>query len=227
MNFKSYSLSIFLAVFLISCSEKKDEPISELSVPAVEPIETIEEGETSSVSDLESHPSFQNWLGFYQTSAPEMSMGNFNLSDVQKLEILPGSVPGNFDPEFDETYAPFLIFNPSKTMYLDIDSYNWSVDNEGVAQFEADQEINLVDLKEKTVNRVAFFGPSYRIDDAFWVSDSIFVLLETGSDNRPGIMTYNLKDNSIYIFQHSEEISPSDKEYIQSRLEKEGLKYNP
>src|SRR5690554_7486346 len=74
-------------------------------------------------------------------------------------------------------------------MYLDIDSYNWSVDNEGVAQFEADQEINLVDLKEKTVNRVAFFGPSHRIDDAFWVSDSIFVLLETGSDNRPGIMT--------------------------------------
>src|SRR5690606_11292146 len=117
--------------------------------------------------------------------------------------------------------------NPSKTFYLDIDSYNWTKDKEGNALFEADQEINLVNLKEKTVNRVAFFGPSYWVDDAFWVSDSIFILLQNNDENIPEITTYNLKDNSVFLYRNDEPIQKTDSSYTQSRLEQKGVKMNP
>lgn len=229
MNFKTSCLFFVATIFLLSCSEKKDEPIQDLSLPETDSVEYAEEPttQTSTISDLESNSTFQNWFKFYKSSDTGISLNNFNLSEIQKLEILPGNVAGKFNSEFDKTYEPFLIYNPSKTMYLDIDSYNWSLDPNGYAQFEADQEVNLVSLTHKTVNRVAFFGPSYWVDDAFWVSDSIFVLLENSDENQPGIMTYNLKDNSIYVFRHSDEITSGDKKYIQSRLEKNGVKLMP
>lgn len=227
MNFKVLNSLVLVIFFFFSCSEKKDETVSETPIPETDSIEYVEEAETSTISDLESNSTFQNWLKFYQSSDSGISMSNFNLTETQKLEVQPGNVIGNFEADFDETYEPFLIYNPSKTMYLDIDSYNWELDKEGVAQFEADQEVNLVSLKDKTVNRVAFLGPSYWVDDAFWVSDSIFVLLQNSDENQPEIMTYNLKNNSIYMFLHNEEIKSGKKGYTQSRLEKKGVKVIP
>ena len=217
MNFKSLYFVFILSIFLFSCNDKKEENIADENLQEINSIDYTEEPqvETSTLSDLETNATFKNWLKFYKSSDSGIAVSNFNLTEIQKLDTIRGNVTGNFDPAFDKTYEPFLIYNPSKTMYLDIDSYNWSVDNEGVAQFEADQEVNLVSLNDKTVSRVAFFGPSHWVDDAFWVSDSIFVLLENGNDIQPGIMTYNLKDNSVYLFRNSDEISPSDKKYIQ------------
>ncbi len=154
-------------------------------------------------------------------------MGNFNLEQTSKLEFQPGNVKANFESEFNKAYEPFLIYNPSKSFYLDIDSYNWDLDKDSVAQFEADQEVNLVNLKDKTVSRVAFFGPSHWVDDAFWVSDSIFILLQNGDENRPEISTYNLKDHSVFLFQHDKPILSAEKNYTQSRLEKKGVKTKP
>ena len=227
-NMRILKLLSFAFLILYSCNEKKEETVSDIILPDTDSLEYVGEieSEPSALADLESNSTFQNWLKFYKSADSGISVSNFNLTEVQKLDTMRGNVTGNFDPAFDKTYEPFLIYNPSKTMYLDIDSYNWSIDNEGVVQFEADQEVNLVSLTDKTVSRVAFFGPSHWVDDAFWVSDSIFVLLENGNDNQPGIMTYNLKDNSIYLFS-SDEISPSNKKYIQSRLEKNGVKFTP
>ena len=223
MNFKILT-SLFLVLFLLSsCSEKKEEAISETPISETESVQFEEETEKSAIADLESNATFQHWLKHYQSTDKSLSMGNFNLEQTQKLEMQPGNVVGNFEPEFDKTYEPFLIYNPSKSMYLDIDSYNWSKDKEGVAQFEADQEVNVVDVKKKTVNRVAFFGPSHWVDDAFWVSDSIFILLQNNDENIPEISTYNLKDNSVFLFRNQEPIQKTDSSYTQSRLEKKGV----
>lgn len=218
----------FSALFL-SCSDKKDESVSEEVLTEMDSISSVEEPETekSALSDLASNATFENWLEHYQSANPAFTTGNFNLEQTQKLEMMPGNVKGNFEPEFDKTYEPFLIYNPSKTFYLDIDSYNWSKDEEGVAQFEADQEVNLVDVKKKTVNRVAFFGPSHWVDDAFWVSDSIFILLQNNDENIPEISTYNLKDHSVFLFRNHEPIQKTDSSYTKSRLEKKGVKLTP
>ena len=226
MKSKSIILSLLFSAVLFSCSDKKEEPVSEEILTETDSLDYAEEPETenSPIADLESNATFQHWLKHYQSTDKSLSIGNFNLEQTQKLEMQPGNVKGNFEPEFDKTYEPFLIYNPSKSFYLDIDSYNWSKDGEGFAQFEADQAVNLVDVKKKTVQQVAFFGPSYWVDDAFWVSDSIFILLQNSDENVPEISTYNLKDNSVFLFQNDAPIQKSDSSYTKSRLEKKGVK---
>ncbi len=226
MNFRPLYLFLVSSIFLFSCSDKKDENIANEDLQEMDSIEYAEEpqSEASTLSDLETDATFKNWLKFYQSSDTSLSAGNFNLEQINKLELQPGNIAGNFDPEFNKVYEPFLIYNPSKTFYLDIDSYNWDLDDEGVAQFEADQEVNLVNLSDKTVSRVAFFGPSHWVDDALWVSDSIFILLQNNSENQPEVSTYNLKENSVFLFQHSTQLQTGDKTYTHSRLEKKGVK---
>lgn len=229
MKFNLIGSLIISSFIIISCSEKKDEAVSDEILTESDSISSVEEpqAEKSTLSDLASNATFENWLEHYQSANPSFTTGNFTLEQTQKLEMMPGNAKGNFEPEFDKSYEPFLIYNPSKTFYLDIDSYNWSKDKEGVAQFEADQEVNLVDVKKKTVNRVAFFGPSHWVDDAFWVSDSIFILLQNNDENIPEISTYNLKDNSVFLFRNQEPIQKTDSSYTQSRLEKKGVKFTP
>jgi len=228
MKIKLIAGLLIFSFFTFSCSDKKDESVADETIGNSDSIRYAEpETEKSALANLNSNTTFQNWLKYYQSADKSFSMGNFNLEESKKLEMQPGNVAGIFDSTFDKTYEPFLIYNPSKTFYLDIDSYNWTKDKEGNALFEADQEINLVNLKEKTVNRVAFFGPSYWVDDAFWVSDSIFILLQNNDENIPEITTYNLKDNSVFLYRNDEPIQKTDSSYTQSRLEKKGVKMNP
>lgn len=229
MKIRFLLVSFVFSALFFSCSDKKDESVSEEVLTEMDSISSVEEpkSEKSTLSDLASNATFENWLKHYQSANPAFTTGNFNLEQTQKLEMTPGNVKGNFEAEFDKTYEPFLIYNPSKTFYLDIDSYNWSKDEEGVVQFEADQEVNLVDVKKKTVNRVAFFGPSHWVDDAFWVSDSIFILLQNNDENLPEISTYNLKDLSVFLFRNHEPIQKTDSSYTKSRLEKKGVKLTP
>ncbi|MBA5628745.1 hypothetical protein [Moheibacter lacus] len=229
MKSKSIILSLLFSAVLFSCSDKKDESVSEEILTETDSLDYAEEPETenSALADLQSNATFKNWRKHYQSTDPSFSMNNFNLEQTQKLEMQPGSVKGNFEAEFDKTYEPFLIYNPSRTFYLDIDSYNWSKDEEGNALFEADQAVNMVDVKKKTVQQVAFFGPSYWVEDAFWVSDSIFILLQNNDENVPEISTYNLKDNSVFLFQNDAPIQKSDSSYTKMRLAKKGVKMMP
>ena len=113
---------------------------------------------------------------------------------MQQNEWISGTVHATFDKEFDPVYLPFLVYSPDKTRYVDFDSYQWTL-IDGEPQFEADQEVNLVDLKNKTVQRIAFRGPSAVIEDVYWQNDSVVVLLEN-FDSVPLIHKINLNNRS-------------------------------
>jgi len=166
----------------------------------------------------------QRWLNFYQQENPDLKLENFEFLESKKLETMKGTVSGIFDPEFDSVYLSFLIYNPSKTMYLDLDSYHWTLDKDGNALFEAGQEIDLVNLKDKTVTRVAFFGPPYWAEDAFWVTDSAFVLLQNSDRNEAGFQLFNLKENSVSTYSYSEPLKIRDEFYNDFRLKNKGIK---
>lgn len=125
----------------------------------------------------DNHPTFRNWKNYYSSLDPKLSGLKFFQSSVQQNEWITGNVYATFDKEFDPVYLPFLVYSPDKTRYIDFDSYQWSLIG-GEPQFEADQEVNLVDLKNKTVQRIAFRGPSAVIEDVYWRNDSTLVLLE-------------------------------------------------
>lgn len=215
-----------LLFFTISCGDKKEESVSDIEIPQKieEPI-VEEASEENLFVNFESQPNMKTWMDFYKSHDSDLSLNNFNLEESQKLKLMEGNVKGNFDPNFDKTYEPFLIYNPSKTMYLDIDSYNWEVDKEGTTLFNSDSEINLVNLNDKSVSRIAYYGPSYWVDDAFWLSDSIFALLENNYDNQPSIQIYNLKKNIVSPYVYSDTLSNmQQRSYLKKRLQSKGIK---
>lgn len=154
-----------------------------------------------------------------------MSMGNFELQKTEKLDTIPGSVKGNFDSEFDTVYEPFLIYNPSKTFYIDLDSYHWTLGSEGNPMFEADQEVNLVNMTNKTVSRIGFYGPSYWAEDAFWLTDSVFVILENNDEGQPGFQLINLKEKSVTSYGSIQPLKQNNQDYRKLRLIKKGLSF--
>ena len=166
----------------------------------------------------------KRWLNFYRKENPGLKLENFKLDESGKLETMKGTVLGSFDPGFDSVYLPFLIYNPPQTMYLDLDSYKWSLDKNGSVMLSVDQEIDLVNLKDKTVTRVAFYGPSYWVEDAFWINDSVFVLLENSDENQVGFRLFNLNENLISIYSYSEPLKIRDEFYNDFRLKNKGIK---
>lgn len=220
MDFRRISIAAIFSFLIISCSGKNEKPVE--NEPLIEE-DSLNFPDNSEALSFESNPTMKGWLNFYRKENAEMGMGNFELKDTEKLETMPGSVNGSFDPEFDTVYNPFLVYNPSKTMYIDLDSYHWSPDKDGKPMFEADQEVNLVSLNDKTVQRIGFYGPSHRAEDAFWMTDSVFVILENNDENKMGFQLYNLMENTVSIYNSNEPLKTGEETYFEARLRKKGV----
>ncbi len=220
MGFRKISILFLVCSFAISCSDKKEESVE--NEPLAEP-DSVNVVENSETINFKENPTMKVWLGFYKKENPEMGLDNFELQKTEKLETMGGSVSGTFDKEFDSVYLPFLIYNPSKTMYVDLDSYNWVLDKNGNAMFEADQEVNLVNLKDETVKRVGFYGPSHWVEDAFWINDSVFVLLENDDQNQTGFQLINLQENSISSYINTKSLKIREEFYNDMRLKSKGI----
>lgn len=220
MDFRKISIAVLFALIIISCSDKKDEPVEN------EPLFEMDSAEVDNSESMrfEQNPTMKDWLNFYKKENSEMGLGNFELQETKTLQTMEGSVYGTFDTEFDSVYKPFLIYNPSNTMYVDIDSYNWVLDEDGTAMFEPDQEINLVDVNKKSITRVAFYGPSHWVEDVFWINDSVFVLLENSDQNETSFQLINLQENSISSYINTQPLKISEGFYNDQRLNRKGVK---
>lgn len=219
---KIISTTVF-SFLIISCSSKNDQPVENESLTETDSL-NIEENPNEDALSFESNPTMKGWLNFYKKENPEMGLANFELQETQKLEMMEGTISGTFDEDFDPVYLPFLVYNPSKTMYVDLDSYNWVLDKEGNAMYEADQEVNLVSVKDKTVKRIGFYGPSYWAEDAFWINDSIFVLLENSDQNQTGFRLINLIENTASNYINTQPLKIRDEFYNDLRLQNKGVK---
>ena len=162
------------------------------------------------------------WINYYKQKKPDFSLAGFKWCSTDSLMMMPGHVLGNFDREFDTIYTDFLIFNPSKSLYLDFDSFNWSLDKNGTPSFAVDQEIDMVDVEGRTVNRIGFNGPSYWAEDAFWVDDSTIVLLQNNYEKRPEIIRFRLKDWKKDVFRYTDTL-PFQTDYARFRIRQKKL----
>lgn len=221
MDFRKISILVLFGFLIISCSDKNEQPVSDESLTKIDSADLEEDSEPMS---FEANPTMKGWLDFYKKENPEMGLGNFELEKTTKLDMMEGSVSGIFDPEFDSVYTPFLVFNPSRTMYIDLDSYNWVLDKDGNAMFEPDQEVNLVNLNDKTIKRIGFYGPSHWAEDAFWMNDSVFVLLENSDQNETSFQLINLQENSISSYINKKPLKIREEFYNDQRLNRKGVK---
>lgn len=166
---------------------------------------------------------FENWQNHYQQLDPDFKWDRFNLSTIDSLSLMPGSINPYWHPEFKDYYQPLLIFSPDSSHYLDIDSYLWFVIDSNKSEpeigYSPDQEINMINISDSTVIRVAFRGPNSRVEDAFWLDQEEVVLLENNESGKPMITVINLDKHVIKYFQYPDSVTISN-EYFQERIKK-------
>lgn len=163
------------------------------------------------------------WLGYYKKAEPNFSLSNFNLTTEDSLHIISGNVFGVFDKEYDDIYNSFLIYSSDKTKYVDFDSYHWAVDEDGERSFSPDQEINLIDINDKTVKRIGFRGSYQWVEDAFWKNDSIIVLLENDDEKQPWISLLDIKNGIVRTFKYDGSLE-FETNYAEQRFKQIGIK---
>ena len=205
---------LLILIILFSCEQKeKMDPVSNKQFQKVENTNDFEGNDMAY-----KHP----WFDYYQRENPEFSPELFQLKQTSPISYQESSIFILNQQGFNEVYKPFLVFNESKGKYLDFDSYQWFVERDGSAGFEADQQVVLVDLKKKEANQIAFFGPSYWIEDAYWKGDSVAVLLGNSYDKIPFIMKFNFEKNKVQNFQYPDTLKIKTA-YSKFRLRSKGI----
>jgi hypothetical protein len=198
---------VFFIVLLASCTNDPDSP-------EPEPV-LIGSAPKLNAKDV----NLEDWMHYYRQKGVTFDAAQFELIDTALTEPIQGNVWGSFDPEFDPVYLDFLVYSPDKTKYIDLDSYQWSLGKDNEPAFDADQEINLVDLKTKTVRRIAFRGPSQQVENASWKNDSVVYLLEVSDEQELYISEVNIETGKILVYRYKHKL-PFDSDYAQQRLEK-------
>lgn len=204
-----------LVLTLFSCEKKKNANRESLNLPTAVVQKSVISAEDSDANSP--------WFGYYQNQNPDFTKDLFELKGKDSIVYRPGTVKILHEKGFNEVYEPFLIFNKSKTKYLDLDSYHWFPLPDGSAAFEADQQIVLVDTKARTAKQIAFFGPSFTIEDAYWKGDTVAVLLGNSYEKVPFMLKYNFEKKQIQNFQYPDTLVFTIP-YSKIRLRNKGIK---
>lgn len=188
---------LFILIFCITLYACKNDNTKNTSVQHDAGIQAQKEHPKK--LSVHKHQTLKNWVKYYQSIDSSFKLQKFDSINTNTLKITPGSVQGKFERNFDSIYTNFLIYSPHKKKYLDIDSYHWVRKGNSEKEFlyRPDQEINLVNLSNETVERIAFRGPSFTIEDAYWVNENTVILLEGSADKVPAIYTVDLKNKKI------------------------------
>ncbi|MBF03706.1 MAG: hypothetical protein CMP76_10455 [Flavobacterium sp.] len=164
-----------------------------------------------------------DWLSYYKALDTSFSFTKFKLIKKDTLHKIKGTILGSFDPKFDTIYTPFLRYDKSRTKYIDFDSYNWTLDENNIIT-EIDQEIDLVNLEDKSVQRIAFRGALQWVEEAYWKNNSTVVLLENTIENKPVITEIDLVMNQVYVYEYHSSLQFKS-EYFKNRLTKVGFSF--
>lgn len=205
-----------ILLFLSSCTEKTPTNISDKN-----DADTLKQISVKSKDTL--NPVFTKWIDFYKKDNPDFSTESFSKIQEGKIKRTPTESVTAKDSAFNPVYRPFLIYSPDSSRYVDIDSYLWTTDKDGLVGFEADQKIVLVNVKENRPEQIGFFGPSFRIEDGFWKNKNELVLLGNSSDKVPFYNVYNFRTNKLDFYQSTDTIQFFTP-YFDVRLQSHGIK---
>ncbi len=219
---KKIKYILVLFIILSACKDSKNSPEKK-----VEKIEKKEETVRTYFHHINATDSIlTNWVDYYKTYDTTFNIKNFEHKFAQPFKRMPGNIQGNFSKEFNPVYEPFLMHSPNNKFYVDIDSYTWEVfvdRGKEELSFAPDQEINLVNKEEKTVTRIDFRGPSEWVEDAFWVNDSIVVLLENSDEKIPALTLIRLFDDTKEYYRYKDTLNFKSG-FSKKRLAEKGIK---
>lgn len=208
--------SIFMLLLLLFSCDQKMKPKSE---PKPNHAKTATPQRFYPKNEVQIQP----WFTYYKSQDSTFKFENFKLEENTPISYQKSTIFILNEKGFNETYKPFLVFNKSKDKYIDFDSYHWFLEKDGSASFEADQQIVLVDWKKKKAQQIAFFGPSFWIEEAFWKDDSEVFLLGNSYEKVPFIIEFNLAKNWKKYYKYSDTLK-FETSYTNERLRSKGIK---
>lgn len=212
MKLKKLSICVLILSLFWSCDFKSESKIEDIEIKEDSATETVVKPRRAYTLETQDH-----WLNYYQTEESDFNLANFKKDESYNIERIESNLTPIWSPDFNPVYKQFLAFNADSTQYVDIDSYKWGFDDQGELTIGPDQEIVLVNIPERKVERILFYGPSFWVEDAYFKNDSILVLLENSSENIPAYQEININQNTAdyYIYSEPLEFQP---EYLKSRV---------
>lgn len=206
---------LFLLVIFCSCQK-----LSKISQDK-QPVKKTEEF-SEKLSQKDCHQ-IETWIQYYQKENPDFECALFDFKNRSQISELEASILTINDKDFDNIYKPFLIFNKSQTKYLDFDSNQWFLGEDGTAAFEVDQQVVLVDVKSGKSTQIAFSGSSQWFEDGFWENDSVAVLVGNSYEKIPFVIRYNFTQNTREFYQYSDTLK-NDSSYSKNKLLRYGIR---
>lgn len=204
-----YGITILGLLSLYNCNKKSEEK------PEKEPVanDTIQ----TAKKDVYSDKVFETWIAYYKGLDPNFQSKLFEKEAPYKIIREKATSPAVWDAKFNSVYKDFLIYNADSTQYIDIDSYKWKMLAGDQLQIGPDQEILLVNIPNKKVERILFYGPSFWVENAYFKNDSTIVLLENSSDKKPGYQEINLNTDSAQYYIYPKALKEPS-EYLKKRI---------
>ncbi|MCL2131290.1 MAG: hypothetical protein FWH36_02355 [Lentimicrobiaceae bacterium] len=184
--------------------------------------------EIKDLLNIDANETLKAWFDYYKSRENTFSLDNFMFESEAAIDEMEGTICGIFDDCFDPRYAVFLVYSPNKRYYIDFHSYSLLLDENNFAAFDIDTEVGLIDVKNQTVGRIAFFGLSFWLEDVFWKNDSVIVFLGSGlyenSDEYryPSIQILDLSEKKVKIYNYKDALGIFSDYYIQ-KLKKIGI----
>lgn len=233
-------LLLFLFLFISCLSNKKEKETSVVSNDNVEVTESNTElkGEYESITDFDIHllsnPTFTKWLAHYQSSNQDFSVNKFEPRDRNKYFSGITSESGGVEGENTNNNTSLYVYSPNRNYYIDFNGYDIIQDSVYTGS-EVDTKVELMNVKEKKMKQVAFYGPGVGIDDAFWHNDSTYVLLGCSIDYdntpdalsdcwKPFISVHNIEGRLLAFYLYTKCVNFPEVSYFIQRLTSKGIK---
>ncbi|MBA2498600.1 MAG: hypothetical protein H0V30_02630 [Chitinophagaceae bacterium] len=196
---KNFTLVVLATTLLfISGCTNSDQPAED-----VQPEEQVVPEPVEKISDVDRLPLWQNYM---EQQFPEFTEDQFNATYTVPLETFqPYPVNEN---EFN-FFKPYMAYNTDSTKAIDIYSYSSVISEKGGQRVYInggpDAQINLVNLEEKTSQRLFFSGPMLSFWDAQWI-DSNKVIVAGTEEKTPvyWIIDLNRKSMQLYTMEGKE-----------------------
>lgn len=191
-KFLAPSFCVVFTAYMVGCTSN-DQPAAD----AVANNDTVVVAPPAEISNTDRLPLWRNYM---EQQFPELNAEDFNAAYTVPLETFPPYPVNEKELNF---FKPYLAYNADSTKAIDIYSYSSVTSNKGGERVfmngGPDAQINLVNIKDNTSQRLFFSGPMLSFWDAQWI-DSNKVMVAGTEEKTPVYWILDLEHKSMELY---------------------------
>lgn len=217
-----YSITaLAIALTLTACTDEKEKPVENLPVKVVD-----------TIGIQHDNNAFVSWEEFYKNNDVTFSLDSFMKTDTVKGELLTVSyvAPDTFYQQFGN----LIVYNQDSTQFIDAYSTAWISEKGADGKYhmresDPDQEVVIVNLKNKIKTRILYCGPGCQVQKTFWYNENVVgimgVITEYADEYyTPVIWFVNIHNGITIPYYYNSTVSILDaSDFLKRHLESKGV----